>query len=426
VDTRRSGLAVDVVDTIDEAAREPVLVIGDGPRAAPVLRVLVRATEVRDVSAHLEAVGLLRRGATWATFERGEAQAVVVLTPESWGLRPGPGRSYQDLFTGCVPLPGFDHLVLPAPSVVLVLMAHELARARGELSDDQRKRALSAAGSDPGVWDDAATLAARFQLTAALRLLRRALGRPERRTSRRRRQSLVREFGRYRRRPVLVSLSGPDGSGKSTQVSRLVTTLDALGVPTGSAWVPTTKRPTLPTSIRTWAAGWRRPAESDSTGGGTSAGDGATRPSRRRTAPLHVRLVEHLWITSAALSNAAKIWASVWRGRGNEVLVMDRFVLDADVKLTYWYSLHRGADIRMERRLFRAIAPKVDVSVLLTVAPETNYARRADEWRLEAFRHFHRIYAEAARELGAVVVDADRPVVDVARDVAETVWRGLP
>jgi thymidylate kinase len=139
-----------------------------------------------------------------------------------------------------------------------------------------------------------------------------------------------------------------------------------------------------------------------------------------------VRLVEHLWITSAAVSNAAKIWASVWRGRGNDVLVLDRFVLDADVKLTYWYELRRGADITVERRLFRAISPKVDVSVLLAVAPETTYARRADEWRLEAFRSFQKIYADTARELGAVVVDAERPVGDVARDVAETVWTRLP
>jgi thymidylate kinase len=142
--------------------------------------------------------------------------------------------------------------------------------------------------------------------------------------------------------------------------------------------------------------------------------------------PPHVRFAEHLWITSAAVSNAAKIWSGVWRGRRHEVLVLDRFVLDADVKLTYWYSLVRGADITLERRLFRAISPRVDVAMLLAVTPETNHARRADEWGLESFRHFQRIYGETARELGAVILDAERPISHVARDVAHIVWRRLP
>ncbi|WP_324275670.1 hypothetical protein [Blastococcus brunescens] len=207
-------------------------------------------------------------------------------------------------------------------------------------------------------------------------------------------------------------------------------TLDALGIPTGRAWVPTTKRPTLPTSIRAWAAGWRRPPTDDADVHADARekrpGGGGTTPARPRSVPPHVRLVEHLWITSAALSNAAKIWAGVWRGHGTDVLVLDRFVLDADVKHTYWYSVRRGADIRMERRLFRAIAPTVDVAVLLAVDPETNVARRPDEWNIVAFRQQQKIYADTARELGAVVVDAERPVGDVARDVAETVWTRLP
>jgi hypothetical protein len=220
--------------------------------------------------------------------------------------------------------------------------------------------------------------------------------------------------------------AGSASSNPGREVGQLVTTLDALGLHTGTAWVPTTKRLMLPTSIRMWAAGWRRPAGSGSAGGGTSPGNGETRPSGRRTAPAHVRLFEHLWMTSAALSNAAKTWASAWRGRGNEALVMDRFVPDADVKLTFWYGLRRGADITLERRLFRAFSPKVDVAVLLAVEPETNLPRRPDEWRLEAFRHLQKIYADTDRELDAVVVSADRPVENVACDVAETFWRRLP
>jgi hypothetical protein len=76
VDTSPSGLAVDVMDTIDAVAQAPVLVIGDGPPSGPLLRVLLRATDATDataVGARLDAAGFLRRGTTWATFQRGEA-----------------------------------------------------------------------------------------------------------------------------------------------------------------------------------------------------------------------------------------------------------------------------------------------------------------------------------------------------------------
>jgi thymidylate kinase len=436
-----SGVIVDVAAAIDAAAQGPVLVIGSWPAAPSSLRLLVRASDAPAIAERLQADGFLRWHSRWARFDRGLVQGAELLTAEAWGLAPGGGQGAEELFIGSRPLPGCTHLALPAPHVVLLLAAHELVLSRGDLPDDQRERVEAAAGSGEGVWDDAAALAARLRQSAALELLRHALARPGPWTDGRRRRELIRALatgpstGRgalarrlvlRRRRPLLVSLSGPDGSGKSTQVTELAGTLGSLGIPTGTAWVPTTKRPMLPTSIRAWAAGWRRPPADAADVRGSRPSGGGSRPVGHRSAPAHVRLVEHLWITSAAVSNAAKIRAAVWRGRGNDVLVLDRFVLDADVKLTYWYGHRRGADITMERRLFRAVCPKVDASVLLAVDPETNVARRPDEWHLAAFRSFHKIYADTARDLGAATVDAERPVADVARDVAETVWTRLP
>jgi thymidylate kinase len=424
-----TGIVATTATAIDAAVEAPVLVLGSLAHDTTHLQLLSRAAEVETIGKHLEAGGYLRWRSTWATFESGAAHGVELLPAEG----VSPGRTGEEFFADCRPLPGFRHLVRPAPHVVLVLTAHELLLRRGELGPEDRRRAADAAGSGSGAWEDASTLAARYQLSGALALLRQAVDQPGRWTGAARVLGLARAVAAsppsVRRRvvrsmvprgPVLVSLSGPDGSGKSTQVDRLAESLNTLGIPTGTAWLPTTKRPTLPTSIRSWAAGWRRPTAE-------VPHHKADRPRKPRgPVPRHVRFAEHVWITSAAVSNAAKIWTGVWRGRRHEVLVSDRFVLDADVKLTYWYGLTRGADITLERRLFRAITPKVDVAMLLAVAPETNYARRADEWRLESFRHFQRIYAETAKELGAVVVDAERPIPDVARDVAETVWTRLP
>jgi len=133
-----------------------------------------------------------------------------------------------------------------------------------------------------------------------------------------------------------------------------------------------------------------------------------------------------LWITSAAISNARAMWRPVWQHRRREILVLDRFVLDADAKLVYWYSHRRGLDITVERRLFGLLSPRADVTAVLTVTPETNHARRWDEWDLEEFRAFWHIYGTLAPEVGAIDVDAGRSEAQVASDVLATVWSRLP
>jgi len=120
------------------------------------------------------------------------------------------------------------------------------------------------------------------------------------------------------------------------------------------------------------------------------------------------------------------MWRPVWQHRRREVLVLDRFVLDADAKLVYWYDHRRGLDITVERRLFGLLSPRADVTAVLTVTPEINYARRRDEWDLEEFRAFWHIYGTLAGEVGAIDVDAGRSEAEVASDVLATVWSRLP
>ena len=425
------GSVAELARAISDAIRAPVLVIGSAPPDARDLDLLARAPEFSRIRALLESEGFRPWRSTWATFDSLPATSVELFRAESWAL--GREHSCEELFEGAEPLDGLRHLVRPASHVTLVLVAHSVLQRRGHLSPGARRRATAAVSEDRA-WADAQVLARRLRLPGALEMLRRALEQPDPWSPRRRlgelaralavsppatRLSVARKLLPRRVRPVLVSLSGPDGSGKSTQAALLRETLRALGVTTGGAWVPTTQRPPLPAAVRTIADRWRRPSA-------TPVAEGKPGPDRSRTVPAHVRLAEHVWISTAAVSNAAKLWRAVLRSPGTRVLVLDRFSLDADVKLTYWYVLRRGVDITFERRLFRAIAPTADVAVLLAVRPEINHERRADEWNLDAFRDYQRIYAETARDLHAVVVDAERLPADVARSVAETVWQRLP
>ena len=431
---------------IDSAITAPVLVIGSLPPAAHDLDLVARAPEFSTISAHLADRGFLQWRFTWANFTADGAYAVELFQADAWGL--GPKRNGDELFAGAIPIPGLQHLVRPAPHVALVMIAHSMARRRGQLSRGALRRARVAASGGADAWESAEDLASRLQLSGALAMLRRRLEDTD--SSDTAGWSRGRRLGEYARavalsppsariplarsaaprrwRPLLVSLSGPDGSGKSTQVALLRETLRAVGVESKSAWVlATTKRTRLPTPVRAYSHRWRRGKDPEGELLAVSVAGAGSPPRAPDTAPpAHVRILEQVYITGVAMANAAKLWRAVWEARAERLLVADRFMVDADVKLTYWYELRRGANVDLARRIFRAISPRADVAVLLAVAPETNYKRRADEWSLTSFQDYRRLYAEAAAQLEAVVVDAERPVPDVARDVARAVWSGLP
>jgi thymidylate kinase len=371
---------------------------------------------------------------------------VQVSAAAAWGS--GRDHDGEELFRDARPVDGFRHLMRPGPAVQLVLVAQSLLVRRGSLPTAKRRRA-EAAVQDGGVeiWHEATDIAVKLQLTGPLNALRRLLEqdgwtRPRRVAEMARVLMegspstlllMARQLAPHRTRPLLVSLSGPDGSGKSTQAARLTEALRAVGMDAASAWAPTTLRPRLPGVLQAVKQrAQQRPAsppgrptvlQSVAPAGGAAvpAAGGATRGR-----PVALRLAEHLWITSAAVSNARAMWRPVWQHRRREVLVLDRFVLDADAKLVYWYDHRRGLDIVVERRLLGLLSPRADVTVVLTVTPETNHARRQDEFDLEEFRAFWHIYHTLASKVGATDVDAGRSEAEVASHVLATVWSRLP
>lgn len=412
----------DVVREVDDALTAPALVIrsesGDGIR----LELLARPQQVAELGELLSARGFVPWGTTWARFD-GDV-------PESVELTGTDGAGDDALFLVGEPLPGFRNLLHPAPHVRLVLAARALVAHRGHLPADLREQAEKAAAAGDEVWADATGLADRLQLSGPLTMLRRLLSRPEGWTGGQRARELaralaaspsaIRRLTPRRLRPVLISVSGPDGSGKSTQTVLLRESLAAIGVPAANVWAPSI-RPPLPTAIRSRIRRVRRKSAASVGVGGGSRPAAAPRP-----APARVRAVQHAWITAVTFANAASMWKHVWQWRNQHVLVLDRFALDAEVKFAYWYANRRTLNVRFERRLLRALCPAADVTVLLRVAPETNFSRRADEFTLEQFVETHQLYAEVGAELGAVVVNGERPKQELARTIAEAVWRRLP
>jgi thymidylate kinase len=440
------GSLAELARDLDVLVQAPVLVTGTLPPEAADLDLVAGSSEFQALVGHLEGTGFRRWRRTWVRFDTDPPLAVQLSAAAGWGS--GRDHGGEELFRDARPVDGFRHLMRPGPAVQLVLVAQSLLVGRGSLPTAKRRRA-EAAVQDGGVeiWHEATDIAVILQLTGPLKALRRLLEQDDWTRPRRVAEMarvlmegspstllpMVRQLAPHRTRPLLVSLSGPDGSGKSTQAARLTEALRAVGVDAASAWAPTMLRPRLPGVLQAVKQrAQQRPASPP--GGPTTVlqsaapAGGAAVPAAgaaTRGRPVALRLAEHLWITSAAVSHARAMWRPVWQHRRREVLVLDRFVLDADAKLVYWYNHRRGLDITVERRLFGLLSPRADATVVLTVTPETNHARRRDEYDLEEFRAFWRIYGTLAPEVGAIDVDAGRSEAEVGSDVVATVWSRL-
>lgn len=219
---------------------------------------------------------------------------------------------------------------------------------------------------------------------------------------------------RVRRRRVVVALSGLDGAGKSSQVARLRSSLEALGVPVAVAW----ERPGMGLQ---WLAPLRRAIKrlmgQDTEPGVRAVGRGDERlPATRRG------VLGTLWVSLVVLSYLARVRRRGRLRRG--VVLHDRHLLDAVATVEAVYG---DALMPWQRRLLVAGHPRADLTILLQVPLETAAVRKPDA---VFSRHLlalqQRVYEQASAVVpGVVVLDGTRPADVVASEVLGRVL-GIP
>lgn len=375
------------VATVDAAIDGRLLVAGSLPPGGRDLDLLGHPADLAAAAAALEAEGFVRRGTTWASFDPLELVDLDVLADDR-------------MLERATPLPGCDRIVVPDPADRLRLTATAYAADR-LLTSSRRSRAEVS----PEVW---ATARLRGD-ASALALLQQALahdpgpGLP------------LRVAGRVRRMRTagVVTLSGIDGSGKSTQAELLRDTLATTGFETviewnrlsHDRWLDAIARP-VKRLLGRGGSGPSRPQE--------SGGSAATVPRGGRT----------LWVVVVALANAVAHNRSIRRHLlAGRVVICDRYVLDSVVQLRSDYPA--GLGNRLGTALVRWLSPRPVASFLLDLPPEVATARKPwwdEEERL--VRHARGYQREAPR-LGVVRLDATQPVPVVAAAIARETWRSL-
>jgi len=410
---------------VDSLVDRPVLVFGSLPPAGRDLDLLARAPEHDALAAGLEQAGFLRRRHVWARFERCSADVVELVAATDWRL---PARELEALFDLARPLEGRRHLVRPAPEHLLLIFARRLARERGPLQAKHRERVAAALGEDPEAWQRARTRAPAWRAPEQVSRLQQRfeehdplggakLGRGSRSAA-----SAARRLARRRQR-MLISLSGLDGCGKSSQSRHLQEALDRAGLETVVVWTSVMSQPEAVAAVKraanrvlAVAAALRGPKAGPANGAGSAEPVDRANALRHRSASVRFGWALLQGATNAVRQRRATA-AELRRGR---VVICDRYVLDALVQLRYAYGTGRGT--RPLDALLRVIPPRPQLSYLLDVPPEIATARKP-EYDVDQNTERAQIYRKLAHEHGAIWIDSTLPPEEICAQIARDVWQ---
>jgi thymidylate kinase len=215
---------------------------------------------------------------------------------------------------------------------------------------------------------------------------------------------------RPRRRPLVIALSGVDGSGKTTLCARVTSELESAGVDAARVWA----RPGYGLGIVGTLIDLLKRASRSDTRSGTKrivTQSGPTPASRRGVVGWAWALV----VTLAYLRDVRR-----QHRRAREVAIYDRHRIDAEVTLDFLYG---GGDRRLHKALVRWALPAPDLAYFIGVDADVVVARNPDST-------FGRYAVEEQLWLYRAALPADLPVLDgtlrtdqlagrVLRDMAE-------
>jgi thymidylate kinase len=193
---------------------------------------------------------------------------------------------------------------------------------------------------------------------------------------------------------VLITFSGIDGAGKSTQIEKLCNHLAAEGVPVRrlSFWDDVVLFP------RMRAGFTRRVLQSDGAVG-TPEHPAKRKDKNTQTLPLLVgRSILHL----LDVTNLCRVVRKA-KAREGGVIIFDRYIYDqlAALPMNRWL-------VRAYARLLLRIAPEPKLSYLLDAAPEVARARKP-EYPLDFLRKYRTSYLELRRIAGLQLIAAADP-----------------
>ena len=213
------------------------------------------------------------------------------------------------------------------------------------------------------------------------------------------------------RPPLLVSFSGIDGSGKTTQITNLLGALHAAGFKTRllTFW------DNVVVGAR-YREGFVHQVFKSERGIGAPG-----KPVKRRDKNVrgwHLSLARHLLYLLDAI-HLCRVIASERQGRGTQVIVLDRYIYDELVNLNLRNPFSR-AFVRFVHRM----VPLPGVAFLLDADPDAAWARKP-EYPVDFTRRCRQAYFDLATQLGNMTVIPPAGLSDATMAVLKAVEEQL-
>jgi thymidylate kinase len=195
---------------------------------------------------------------------------------------------------------------------------------------------------------------------------------------------------RARTRPLLISFSGVDGSGKSTQIENLCSALHSAGLRTTllAFW------DNVVVGVR-YREGFVHKVYKSERGIGAPG-----KPVNRRDKNMrgwHLTLARHFLYLLDAI-NLRRVVEREKRKAGIDVLILDRYIFDELSNLNLTNPLSR-----LFVKFVQALVPRPDIAYLLDADPVAAYARKP-EYPVEFMKKCRRAYFDLAGLLGTMTV----------------------
>lgn len=377
-----------------------------------------------DAAGVLAGAGFEELHGYWIRFSGARCDVVRLVDPSGWGL---PAAEITRLFDGPAGL-----APLAAPEVLLI--AAQRLGASPAWGPEPTGLAVAEA-ADEAAWSAAKARLPHWGMPRALELLQRTIAGglllphdrdvalQELTSSRGAALPAVRADARL---PTLgpdggravISISGLDGAGKSSQALALRAALLALGVDAVVEWSRLAVNPALDVvaaPVKAALKMLRRRRASTSLPPAAAQVDPAAALRSRFGA------VGATWAAVVAVVNAlAQRRTTTPHLRGGRVVIRDRYVLDSVVQLRHTYGAGRG--MAAQEWLVRRLSPRPLVAFLLEVDGAEAYRRKPEQWTAEQLDEQARLYATAADELGVLRLDGAQPRDELAAVIARTVW----
>lgn len=421
---------MDVSREIDTLLPDRAVIFGSLPPEGRDLDLLVQGSRLPSIRDALRKRGFVAHRDSWARFRNCSADVVELVDPTGWGL---PSSEIARLFQDSTTLPGHQQLAQPSSVDALLILARRYGRGM-QLDTKKLARIEEIVTRDPDAWEAATRLAPAWTVEASLAALREAVrgGRVEAQISRPKLTSVRRKVGklRKRRRPVIVSFSGLDGCGKSTQAEALQTTLSQLGITSHVSWAKLSRDPLarqIATPIRRAMSriiSVPEPAEveEDPEEAFRNYPDGRPAPPDvAKRIRMQNATLTYFWALLLSILNVRTHRRAIRsQARHVRVLICDRYILDSAAHVRFRYGPDRP--FKLHIALVKLLSPRPTCAYFLDLPPEQAYRRKAEQYSPNDLRRLRALYLEEARNTKVTKLDATRAKDDLCAQVAQEVW----